>query len=322
MALAASTQKSYHSAFNQFGTFCVKVGASPFVVDEALLCFYVAYVAYRFKLKVPMGKALTIKRYLYGIRATHLQHGLTDPLKDCQLLHYMMRGVKKYLAAPGAPKKLPITTALLVRVMRDGGFRNTFEDHIFLAMCVLAVFGLLRCGEFTRKDKSDLDFPKVKHLTQHKSEPDFLSLRLEASKTDPFRFGCSITFAPTTSSGLNPVVRAKALLKLLSASNRARPDDPLFPMANGEAFLRTNFLAKLKAHLIFAKIPELSRYTGNSFRKGGAQSLGDAGVPDHEIRAMGRWSSWCFQLYISMSSSRLRDLSAAMAIAPGSNPVV
>ena len=54
-------------------------------------------------------------------------------------------------------------------------------------------------------------------------------------------------------------------------------------------------------------------FSGHSFRKGGAQSLADAGVAPHVIKTMGRWASWCFALYIAMTRESMQDISRTMA---------
>jgi hypothetical protein len=58
------------------------------------------------------------------------------------------------------------------------------------------------------------------------------------------------------------------------------------------------------------------KYSGHSFRKGGAQSAYDAGIPIADIKILGRWRSWCFELYRSITVSKHAEYAQAMAQAP------
>ena len=72
--LADSTHKVYQSAIHTFTSFCSLYSITiPFPVSEAILCYYVMYLA---------GQHLspqTIKTYLAGIRHTQILLGLSEP---------------------------------------------------------------------------------------------------------------------------------------------------------------------------------------------------------------------------------------------------
>lgn len=56
-------------------------------------------------------------------------------------------------------------------------------------------------------------------------------------------------------------------------------------------------------------------YKGHSFRKGGATSLHEAGMPDSLIKTMGRWSSFAFATYITTSQALVIKAGRAMTSA-------
>ena len=87
---------------------------------------------------------------------------------------------------------------------------------------------------------------------------------------------------------------------------------PLFRNAvTGLPASRQEVLAKLDQTLLLAGL-EPQHYSGHSFRKGGAQSLREAGVELEMIKAIGRWASDCYKLYIQQPAEALRAASLAM----------
>ena len=48
-----------------------------------------------------------------------------------------------------------------------------------------------------------------------------------------------------------------------------------------------------------------SRFSGHSFRIGGATSLARRGVPDYIIKMLGRWKSKAFRVYCRLDTVRL-----------------
>lgn len=114
-------------------------------------------------------------------------------------------------------------------------------------------------------------------------------LHLPASKTDVFRAGVDICYS-STSLDLDPVTVLDLQLALLEQRGLTKPLDPLFPVQDGKAFTRKKFCDMLANALRAAGLdPDL--YSSHSFRKGGASALRGAGVPDADIRILGRWAS-------------------------------
>lgn len=169
------------------------------------------------------------------------------------------------------------------------------HDHkvVWASMC-LGTYGLLRMGEFARLASSSpyptgSDFKRVdkEHYTFH----------LPESKTDPFRLGVDIhVFA--NGSRTCPVNAMRAI-----GADGRDPDAPLFQLSDGSP-LSSAFLNKWIRYLFRESN---TPFTGFSFRRGGATSLAVAGVPDHMIRALGRWRSWVYQVYVDTPPERLRQ---------------
>jgi len=88
---------------------------------------------------------------------------------------------------------------------------------------------------------------------------------------------------------------------------------PFFRFCSGDYLTRSAFVALLRS--VF---PSQSSLNSHSFRIGGASALAAAGIPDFEIRILGRWSSDSFLRYIRLRPSSLRDHQSRMRHAPSS----
>jgi integrase len=130
---------------------------------------------------------------------------------------------------------------------------------------------------------------------------DTATLLLRRSKTDVNNTGVRIILARTGGIAC-PVA---SLLHLL-ATDPQDQSDTLFRFINGP-FTRTRVLCALTLGLSKIGIQD-SGYSGHSFRRGAAQHASDMGMLDSEIQTLGRWSSTAFQLYFTLSTSRLRQL--------------
>ena len=155
--------------------------------EEDVLCRFVA------KMASEGLKHWTTKSYMAGIRHFHVEEGLGDSfLPTLPQLHYMLRGVKRSEGEEGATgrERLPITPLLLrIKAVWDSQ-ANDLDIVMLWAACCLAFFGFLRPGEFTVPCESGFD--PSSHLSwgdlavDVPGQPSVMSVRLKASKTDPF----------------------------------------------------------------------------------------------------------------------------------------
>lgn len=307
LALAQSTRSSYATGWRTWMEFCKACAISAWVADEPTLCFFVAWLSLRAK----VNSWATVHKYLYGVRSYFLDAGLPDPLKGKPLFDRVVQGVKKCFKKSMHRARKPITVALLLRLQPFFDFTNPDERTLYACM-VICTFGLLRLGEATVKPNNP-KFPTWMHVT---IRPDTtVGLFLPVSKTDQLGRGHTVNFAPSGHEYLCPV-KAFEVLHLLHPEN-LNTDAPLFPDAQGKPLTGDVVIARLKAALVDLNDPEYpaSSVSGHSFRKGGAQSLFNAGFDFATIKLMGRWSSWCVELYTELSTSKLIQASRQMAAA-------
>ena len=88
---------------------------------------------------------------------------------------------------------------------------------------------------------------------------------------------------------------------------------PLFMEYNNTVLTRSAFISYLR-HMLTRLGKDDSAYCGHSFRIGAATSAAAAGVEDHLIQTMGRWSSDCYVRYIKTSDCSIRKAQTAMCV--------
>jgi hypothetical protein len=246
----------------------------------------------------------TIQVYLAALRSYHTDHAFNSDVFDSVHIKRLIKGARNVF--PPAPKRTrhPITMTVLKSILPPLS-ADKDDANIHAAFCI-AFAGFLRMGEFTNT-ATDLAAsgasPKVLRRSDisFSENHDTATLLLRRSKTDVNNTGVRIILARTGGIAC-PVA---SLLHLL-ATDPQDQSDTLFRFIDGP-FTRTRVLSALSLGLSKIGIQD-SGYSGHSFRRGAAQHASDMGMLDSEIQTLGRWSSAAFQLYFTLSTSRLRQL--------------
>ena len=325
LALADATRRNYVKGNKAFTNFCLQLGLLDkrglIFPSEENLMYFAAHCA-----GVKGLSPSTIHNYLYGIRSWSINQGLPDPLRTASgqpllRLARVLRGIKKCHRVT-TNKRLPITSEILRalnKLLGSSCFGKT-DDSMMLAAINLAFFAFLRCGEFTIPTGSSFD--ATRHLSigdiffyPNRIHPISMTVRLKYSKTDPFGRGQVITLY-STGSFTCPVMTMQRYL----SSRSWLMDQPLFITREGKPLTRNYFICLLRDAL--SKLGFASKfYSGHSFRIGAATTAAAAGLQDWLIRALGRWSSDCYKLYIRMPSTTLRSALLSLASCPTFNMV-
>lgn len=249
----------------------------------------------------------TIKLYLAGVRFHYIRHNMGDPLANTLRLPYILRAIQRTDNST-TNSRFPITCDILFKMCNVLKSECRLFDPFMRVMlqCVFktAFYGFLRCGEFTCLSLTDSLFIRIQDITLVPDNSMFL-LYLRSSKTDPF--GKGVTIKIFENCVLNPVSTMHTYV-LSRLAQGASPASPLFIDSfcskEGEVkpLMRSSFITYLKETLTLAGIDHTS-YNGHSFRIGAATSAAAAGVEDHLIQTLGRWSSTCYVRYIRTDPS-------------------
>ena len=180
---------------------------------------------------------------------------------------------------------------------------------MFWATCTLGYFGFLRSAEFTVP--SLVGFLPSVHLgvqdiaVDSTSDPSCIRVNIKASKTDPFRMGCSIHIGRDK----YPSCALHALLAYLVI--RGDGPRPLFLCQNGQPLSRALFTDWLRRSVASAGLS--GHFYRHNSRIGAATVAGCNGIPGHLIQELGRWKSNAYQGYIRIPSAALSSLSQQLA---------
>ena len=219
-------------------------------------------------------------------------------------LQKVLTGIKR-LTPSQQLARLPITIQVLTAIHDYlHPELSTNPNHIMLwAAFTLAFVAFLRSSEFTCNGSFN---PEV-HLTSQDitflpdiHSPTHMLVRIKQSKTDPFRQGCTLTVAKSTS----PICSVMALKDyILQAQPPA--SQPLFTFSpSGSSLTRTNLTRELRTILHHCGFRS-NNYYSHSFRIGAATSAASAGIPSWLIKVLGRWSSDCYERYIKTPKSSI-----------------
>jgi hypothetical protein len=249
-----------------------------------------------------------VRIYLAGIRSLHVDCGLADPIANCSRIKRMLRGMQRIQGGRRVRKRLPITMDILRSIHASLNFARHDHRLLFAAMAC-ATAGLFRTGEVTVDSARSPDprrlltFSSIKTIYADNILSHYI-ITLQTSKTDPFNMGSEV-----------PVSHPVALKALFSYFSHhpipSRPSLPLFCFADGSPLTRATLLSSTKACLDRIKL-DYSKYSGLSFRRGGATSLDLAGVQDRHIKLLGRWKGWSYSRYTETPTASLINLGKRM----------
>ena len=177
--IASSTWKTYSSAQSIYIEFCGRLGFSLLPATEGSLILFVTELA-------QTRAHSTIRTYLSSVRHLHILHGFPNPLVYTPRLELVLKGIQHMKPRQGKPR-LPITPLILKSILDQS---SGYDSTMLWAVCCLAFFGFLRCGEFTVT--AGTLFDAAKHLAfqdisvNSHVDPTLLADRIKASKMDQF----------------------------------------------------------------------------------------------------------------------------------------
>ena len=81
-------------------------------------------------------------------------------------------------------------------------------------------------------------------------------------------------------------------------------DEPLFRFDNGTPLTGTRMICLIDQLLNTFVDKSIGKFNAHSFRIRLASMLANAGLPDDELQAIGRWSSRAFEVYLRLKRTK------------------
>ena len=276
--------------FRQFYAKFYGCADPPLPLPPTCIPLFISYLSFR---KLAFS---TIKSYLSAISYVHKLRGFQDPTKS-----FLIEKLSTALSRQQPSDiRLPITRPILHELLRSLSFANSsaFQRSLFSAMFLVAFYGLFRIGELASKStRFARSVVQYSNLTfsfgeDHNGQPQGAKITISEYKHNASRKPFDILLARDFSSPFCPVIALFQYCKV-----RGDRPGPLFCHADQTSISVHQFNVALQNCLSYCGL-DTSRYKSHSFRIGGACHAAEQGYSDAQIRALGRWKSDAFKVYL------------------------
>ena len=264
-----STKKTYGHYLVSYRNFCKQMGIPLIPLTPINLGRYIAFLSSRLSLR-------SMWQYVSIVRLLHVEAGYRDP-NQSQYIISLFKGAKRVLGDTAAPK-LPITPDILKSIFTHLDFRNT-RDITFWAACLAAFFSFFRKSNLFVHSLAE--FKPAQHLTRESVSFHTKGMVLTVTWTKTIQFRQRTLHIPLPRIPGSFLCPAQALLLSMKMAPAPQHSYPLHITHRGVTPLTyAGFLSRLKQCLQLAGIPP-TRYSGHSFRRGGATFALECGIaPD------------------------------------------
>ena len=237
----------------------------------------------------------TILSYLSAIGFVHKMRGLHDPVKTF-IIQKLLTSISRQRSCD---VRLPISKPILhdlVNSLEDTNF-SAAQRILFSTMFLMAFYGFFRIGELAAKSvcSSVVQYDNLRLLTSAgKIHSAKITIRHFKHNTSNRPYDIVIT--GDVSSPFCPVASLLQYCKI-----RGDQPGPLFCHSDNRAISVNQFNSELRRCLAFCGL-DPQCYKSHSFHIGVACLAAEKGFSDAQIRALGRWKSDAFKLYIRNST--------------------
>ncbi|KAI8483473.1 hypothetical protein Bbelb_388050 [Branchiostoma belcheri] len=292
-AFSAGTYNNLRTQWRSFLLFCEYYGLPALPTTSATLARYALFLSRSCK------SPNTVKIYVHGVRQLHLFYDFPPPPDSAFELKLVFMSLARH-STHTPQQKLPITPEILLSIRSLLDLQRPLHATLWAVFCI-GFFTLLRKSNLVPPSRAA--FSADKHLTRASLQltPDGLIVRITWSKTRQFRQ--KVLQLPVAAIPGHPLCPRAAYLHmthLLPASG----DSPAFLVPGSDGSLvsltHSTLVSHLKTLLQAAGFPS-NKFSGHSFRRGGATFAWHCGADPQTIKLMGDWSSDAYEVYLDSS---------------------
>ncbi|XP_052069783.1 uncharacterized protein LOC127708704 [Mytilus californianus] len=304
---AESTKKTYQNYLKSYMEFCRRINIALVPLSPLNLARYVAYLSARLQFN-------SINNYLSIIRLLHLEAGITSPLESF-FMDSVLKGAKRVLGCT-VHSKLPLTPKILNEIFTLLSLSSS-KDLCFWAACLVAFFSFLRKSNLFAPSLSAFD--PVRQLSREDITFHAEGVRLRVVKTKTIQFSERVLEIPLPRVNNSHLCPSKALLLNFKQVPAISSPSPVFLyLVQGKVTPLTyaTFVKMLKHNLSLLNY-DSTKYSGHSFRRGGASFALECGIPADHIQSQGDWKSDAYKLYLDPSFAHRQKVMNKFAAALG-----
>ena len=216
----------------------------------------------------------------------------------------LVRAIKRH--SKKSPRRTPVTLPKLKIIFAFLTSTSWLQADIIMlwAAVTTAFFGFLRSSEYVSQQILKFDPETTLCFEDVSYHHPNIHIHIKASKTDPFRQGCTVRLSPSDAD----VCPVRNLL--LYINQHPIKSGPLFTYSDNTLLTRRRLNSVLKSALPSSTNSPVSTH---SLRIGAASTAASAGFPRWLIQQLGRWTSDCFRTYIQIPTSTFHYVSKALA---------
>ncbi|XP_078354820.1 uncharacterized protein LOC144639381 [Oculina patagonica] len=291
--LSSGSCQSYRRAwtlFREFHATFYKTDAVHLPLSTASLALFISFLD---------GKKLspaTILSYLSAIGYVHKMKGLRDPTKAFLIQKLLTSLSRRKSSDVRLPISKPILHDLVNSLQRTNS--SAAQRVLFSAMFLTAFYGFFRISELAAKSARSNAVIQYDNLRLLKSAGKIHSIKITITH---FKHNINNRPVDIIITGDNTLQFCPVKSLLQYCEMRGDKPGPLFCHLDNSPILVTQFNTELRRCLNFCGL-DPQRYKSHSFRIGAACLAADKGFSDAQIRALGRWKSDAFKLYIRNST--------------------
>ena len=255
-------------------------------------------------------KGATVNSYLAGVRQLHIVSNFDAPVIRTGLVKLVLKGISNrdgiQKRSQQQANRLPMTinTMLIFKNAISSSHLHGYDKRLIWAVATLAFAGGFRIGELLSKHEAtfDPDFTLLaKNVSTSYDKQGKATIHVKLNCPKETKSAAPIVVDVFQSDG--EICPVKAFLTWSKLRPRSQ-NEPLFRFDNGTPLTGTR-MNRLIDQLLNPYVEKsLGRFSAHSFRIGLASMLANAGLPDDELQAIGRWSSRAFEVYLKLKRTK------------------
>ena len=285
---AKSTRKGILSGIRTWVFFCFHFNFPVYPAQVPHLILFLEFNS-------QTSKYEHLKHLLYCVKYLHMCKDIPFPAGSFEL-ETTLQGLKRRLSGT-VNQVLPITPEILRRIHAKLNLEKLADLALWCCFLVTFYCLLRKANSVPEGPDYQVDQILARQHIRFDHENRMVLIFVGWSKTN--QYGNRDLVVPVPSNS-DPALDLYRHICNLFARVNVQGERPAFSFSNNKFVSYTSFTSRLKSLLLTAGV-DPAKYSGHSFRRGGATYLHSLGASPLEIQASGDWQTMVFTRYLHLS---------------------